>query len=41
MYSIDVSGFSLVEQKGNDTGVGNLFFLLDGDEVIDGLAGVA
>jgi hypothetical protein len=35
-YSVDIPGLVLVEQKSDNASVGNLFFLFDGKEFVDG-----
>ena len=35
-YSVDIPGLVLVEQEGDYASVGDLFFLFDGKELVDG-----
>ncbi len=40
-YAISIASLSLVVEQGDDAGIGDFLFLLNGEEVVDGAAGVA
>jgi hypothetical protein len=40
-YFIDVTGLVLIEDEGNDAGVGHFFLLHDREQVVDGCSEVA